>query len=130
MQQSAMPISASSSMSVRSLGRFNTHTLSSLSTARPVTPPSFHLFGRVFGQSGSNLNFGAVSVCAPSTAQKQITAKPGNATATLFLFRFMRTPSSRIFDSQRRALIFLGEALVGRFDELVRAPVRSGPVER
>src|SRR5262252_6665013 len=73
-QQSATPISASSSTSVRSFGRFSTQTLSSLSTASPVTPPSFHLFGNGFGQSGSNLNFGAVSVCAPSPAQKKIKA--------------------------------------------------------
>src|ERR1700674_1724186 len=58
--------SASSSMSVRSLGRSSTQTLSSLSTANPVTPPIFHLFGRGLGQSGSNLNLGAVCTCAAS----------------------------------------------------------------
>src|SRR5215831_17956874 len=73
-QQSATPISASNSISVRSFGRFSTQTLSSLSTASPVTPPSFHLFGNGFGQSGSNLNFGAVSVCAPIPAQKKMKA--------------------------------------------------------
>src|SRR5580692_7486152 len=62
--------SASSSISVRSLGRSKTQTLSSLSTARPVTPPIFHLFGSGLGQSGSYLNFGAVSCCAPSARQK------------------------------------------------------------
>src|SRR5580698_3368687 len=68
MQQSASGgvSSASSSMSVRSFGRSYTHTLSSLSTASPVTPPIFHLFGRGLGQSGSNLNLGAVGSCAPS----------------------------------------------------------------
>src|ERR1700732_4637256 len=62
--------SASSSISVISFGRSYTQTLSSLSTARPVTPPIFHLFGSGFGQSGSNLNFGAVSVGAPRNARK------------------------------------------------------------
>src|SRR5262249_37595167 len=69
----------SSSMSVRSFGRSRTQTLSSLSTARPVTPPSFHLLGRGFGQSGSNLNFGAVGgvwVWAAKTAQKNTIARP------------------------------------------------------
>jgi len=44
----------------RSFGRFNTQTLSSLSTAKPVTPPIFHLLGRGFGQVGSYLNFGTL----------------------------------------------------------------------
>jgi hypothetical protein len=52
-QQSATWISASSSRFVRSFGRLYTQTLSSLSTASPVTPPIFHLFGRGFGQPGS-----------------------------------------------------------------------------
>src|ERR1700685_1546427 len=56
--------SASSSMSVRSFGRSYTHTLSSLSTARPVTPPIFHLLGRGLGQSGSNLNLGGAGSSA------------------------------------------------------------------
>src|SRR5271156_4743980 len=62
--------SASSSISVRSLGRFNTQTLSSLSTASPVTPPSFHLLGRGLGQSGSYLNLGAAGSCAAIDAHK------------------------------------------------------------
>src|SRR5437867_7405902 len=64
-QQSAIGglSSASSSMLVRSFGRSSTQTLSSLSTASPVTPPSFHLFGSGFGQSGSNLYFGAAWPC-------------------------------------------------------------------
>src|SRR5579862_3389584 len=62
--------SASSSMSVRSFGRSSTQTLSSLSTANPVTPPIFHLFGRGLGQSGSNLNLGAVCICAPSDTHR------------------------------------------------------------
>src|ERR1700751_1288344 len=73
LQQSAIGgvSSASSSMSVRSLGRSSAHTLSSLSTASPVMPPIFHLFGSGLGQSGSNLNFGAVSVGgAPRSARK------------------------------------------------------------
>src|SRR6202158_6077220 len=59
--------SASSSMVVRSLGRSYTQTLSSLSTANPVTPPIFHLLGRGFGQSGSNRNFGAVNSAPHAT---------------------------------------------------------------
>src|ERR1700730_9072730 len=72
LQQSAIGgvNSASSSISVRSFGRSYTQTLSSLSTAKPVMPPIFHLFGSVFGQSGSNLNFGAASSDAPSTEEK------------------------------------------------------------
>src|ERR1700681_1249555 len=60
-QQSAIGgfSSASSSMDVRSFGRSYTQTLSSLSTASPVTPPIFHLFGRGLGQLGSTLNLGA-----------------------------------------------------------------------
>ncbi len=46
--------SAWSSRSRRSFGRFSTQTLSSLSTASPVTPPIFHLFGIGLGQVGSN----------------------------------------------------------------------------
>src|SRR6202049_4750291 len=70
--------SASSSISVRSLGRSYTQTLSSLSTAKPVTPPIFHLFGRGFGQSGSNLNFGAAGSCAAIDTHQ--TNKPSPAT--------------------------------------------------
>ena len=68
MQQSAAGgvSSAWSSMSVRSFGRLSTQTSSFLSTARPVMPPIFHLFGSGFGHSGSNLYRGAV--CAPSPA--------------------------------------------------------------
>src|SRR2546427_1914307 len=64
-QQSAIGgvSSAWSSISVRSFGRSNTQTSSFLSTARPVTPPSFHLFGSGLGQSGSNLYFGAAWPC-------------------------------------------------------------------
>src|SRR5580698_3103564 len=65
--------SASSSISVRSFGRFRTQTLSSLSTARPVTPPIFHLFGRGLGQSGSNLNRGAVCACAHTVSRQTAT---------------------------------------------------------
>src|SRR6202158_4655461 len=69
--------SASSSMSVRSFGRFSTQTLSSLSTASPVTPPNFQLFGRGLGQSGSNLYLGGVSV-APPTAPPQANKPQAN----------------------------------------------------
>src|ERR1700680_1715503 len=66
-QQSAIGgvSSASSSISVKSFGRSCTQTLSSLSTANPVTPPIFHLFGRGFGQSVSTLYFGEFCVRAP-----------------------------------------------------------------
>src|ERR1700684_3600167 len=80
LQQSAIGgvSSASSSMSVRSFGRSYTHTLSSLSTASPVTPPIFHLLGRGLGQSGSNLNLGAVSSCAPTEMHKANRPRPAN----------------------------------------------------
>src|ERR1041385_2838691 len=41
-----------------SLGRVSAQTLSSLSTANPVMPPSFHLFGSGLGHVGSHLYFG------------------------------------------------------------------------
>src|SRR5215471_21418418 len=75
--------SASSSMSVKSFGRSSTHTLSSLSTANPVTPPIFHLLGKDLGHEGSNLYFGA-ALCAckkkatPKTDQLR-TTNPANA---------------------------------------------------
>src|SRR6266496_186993 len=72
--------SSASSISVRSLGRFNTQTLSSLSTANPVTPPSFHLFGRGLGQSGSYLNFG--TVCAPRYTHTASKPSPSLITRT------------------------------------------------
>src|ERR1700686_794124 len=83
-QQSAIGgvSSASSSISVRSFGRSNTQTLSSLSTPKPVTPPTFHLFGNGLGQSGSNLNLGALCDCAPEAkhiARKLRPANPPNA---------------------------------------------------
>ncbi len=53
-QQSAMPISFSSSMLVRSFGRSYAQTVSSFgATARPVMPPIFQLLGSGFGQPGS-----------------------------------------------------------------------------
>src|SRR5580704_1074126 len=73
---------ACNSVSLRSLGRSSTHTLSSLSTANPVTPPIFHLFRKGLGQSGSNLYFGADCVCAPTpthNASKQRPPKAPNA---------------------------------------------------
>src|SRR5437667_12162392 len=77
-------------MLVRSFGRLSTQTLSSLSTASPVTPPSFHLFGSAFGQSGSNLYFGAARPCAcagtriPARRARHTTKKLGPAhTATI-----------------------------------------------
>src|ERR1700676_4376971 len=77
-QQSAIGgvSSASSSISVRSFGRSCTQTLSSLSTANPVTPPIFHLFGKGFGQSASTLYFGAFCVCAPRAPNKTNKHRP------------------------------------------------------
>src|SRR5260370_20070249 len=69
---------ACSSVSLKSAGRSSTQTLSSLSTARPVTPPSFHLFGRGLGQSGSNLYLGAVCAWAPRTKQPVQRQRPIN----------------------------------------------------
>src|SRR5579863_3192897 len=76
-------------MSVRSFGRSNTQTLSSLSTASPVTPPIFHLFGRGLGQSGSNLNFGADSSCAPSGTLTINMPRPANR-ASVRPFEWLR----------------------------------------
>src|SRR2546426_2363353 len=70
-------------MLVRSFGRLSTQTLSSLSTASPVTPPSFHLFGSGLGQSGSSLYFGAAWPCpcagarAPARRATQTANKNG-----------------------------------------------------
>src|ERR1700693_310251 len=91
-QQSAIGgvSSASSSISVKSFGRSYTQTLSSLSTANPVTPPIFHLLGSGLGQSGSNLNLGAVGSCAPSNAHKTNTPRPANAFT--LLSRLMNPP--------------------------------------
>src|SRR5216684_127850 len=103
-QQSAIGglSSASSSISVRSFGRSYTQTLSSLSTANPVTPPIFHLFGRGLGQSGSNLNFGAFfgepDCCAASDTPKTNKPRPADmATARLhmLLLLFMNPSSYR-----------------------------------
>src|SRR3984893_6204502 len=93
-QQSAIGglSSASSSISVRSFGRSYTQTLSSLSTANPVTPPIFHLLGRGLGQSGSNLNFGAVGSCAACDTHKTNTPRPAdtaNARLHTLLLLFM-----------------------------------------
>src|ERR1700682_4655493 len=63
-------------MDTRSLGRFSTQTLSSLSTARPVTPPIFHLLGSGLGQVGSTLNFGTAGDCAPTRVQVANMASP------------------------------------------------------
>src|SRR6202051_5255605 len=85
-QQSARLISALSSMSLRSFGRSYTQTLSSLSTANPVTPPLFHLFGKGFGQSESNLNLGALvgefGCCAPSITHQTNNPRPAPAANT------------------------------------------------
>src|SRR5579883_534615 len=84
--------SASSSMSVRSFGRFSTQTLSSLSTASPVTPPIFHLLGRGLGQSGSNLNFGAAGFSAPSSDHQTSPSAANAASPIAPVRRFMHPP--------------------------------------
>src|SRR5688500_9407537 len=73
-------------MDTRSLGRLSTQMLSSLSTARPVTPPIFHLFGSGFGQSGSNLKRGAVGVWAPPPECEFTHATPASRTTTTKTF--------------------------------------------
>src|SRR5580693_7991842 len=95
-----------SSRSLKSFGRSSTQTLSSLSTASPVTPPNFQLFGRGLGQSGSNLYLGGVSVCAPTPAppankpqankppaNKQGAASTVNARLRTITSRFIRGSS-------------------------------------
>jgi hypothetical protein len=52
-------------------------------TARPVTPPNFHLFGSGLGQPGSYRYFGAVAPCAPSTTYSAIA--PTTASAETFI---------------------------------------------
>src|SRR6267142_1025587 len=77
--------SACPSTSVVSFGRFSTQTLSSLSTASPVTPPIFHLFGSGLGQSGSNLNFGAdCCACVPRATNKPNKQRPANTPKAQF----------------------------------------------
>ena len=52
-----------------------------------MTPPIFHLFGIVFGQSGSNLYLGAAAVCAttgmPFVATTHSAASAANVNALL-----------------------------------------------
>src|ERR1019366_3178315 len=93
-QQSAMVgvISAFSSISLKSLGRSRTQTLSSLSTANPVTPPIFHLLGRGLGQSGSNLNFGAAGSWAARDAHKNNNPRPAETCSPEF-----PNPTARLF---------------------------------
>src|ERR1700722_11211607 len=99
-QQSAIGgvSSASSSMSVKSFGRSCTQTLSSLSTASPVTPPIFHLFGSGFGHSASTLYFGPFCVRALRAANKMTRHKPAatpKARRNLFL-RMELPPYSQV----------------------------------
>src|SRR5450755_129123 len=64
------------SMLVRSAGRLNTQTLSSLSTAKPVTPPIFHLLGSGLGHVASTLNLGTSGASAPTRAHAASTVQP------------------------------------------------------
>src|ERR1700721_1396388 len=94
-QQSAIGggSSASSSISVRSFGRSCTQTLSSLSTASPVTPPIFHLLGKGFGQSASTLYFGAFCVQAPRAPNNANRHRPAaRPNASMFLSLRMGLP--------------------------------------
>src|SRR5436190_11129358 len=93
--------SASSSISVKSLGRFSTHTLSSLSTANPVTPPSFHLFGRGLGQSGSYLNLG--TVCA--LRYTHTASKPSPSFITGTSYRFYRSAAHLVLHVESVLLV-------------------------
>src|ERR1700730_4685615 len=100
-QQSAVGAASSalSSMSLKSFGRSSTHTLSSLSTANPVTPPIFHLLGRGLGQSGSNLYFGGDCVCAPIVTDKpnkQRHAMKTNTQLRTFRPQFISPSSYRV----------------------------------
>src|ERR1700739_4945190 len=93
-QQSAIGgvSSASSSISVKSFGRSCTQTLSSLSTANPVTPPIFHLFGKGFGQSASTLYFGAFCVRAPRAQNKTTKHMPAASPNTIMLLFLLMGP--------------------------------------
>src|SRR5579863_5073730 len=99
-QQSAIGgvSSASSSISVKSFGRSCTQTLSSLSTANPVTPPIFHLFGKGFGQSASTLYFGAFCVCAPRAPNNTKSHRPSaRPNAITFLSLLIGPPPLQSF---------------------------------
>ena len=65
-------------MSVRSFGRSNTQTLSSLSTASPVTPPIFHLFGSGLGQVGIELELGRGLLLRWERPEQEETADAGH----------------------------------------------------
>src|SRR6516164_1327449 len=119
--------SASSSISVRSFGRSNTHTLSSLSTAKPVTPPIFHLLGKGLGQSGSNLNLGAVCSGAPESTQTTSRPRPANGTNARFAVLSMSPPVHRglILHQAKR----VGDGVNRKLRLRVR-PYRSAPARR
>ena len=82
-RRSADPAPLRSRWLVRSFGRLSTQTLSSLSTARPVTPPIFHLFGSGLGQSGSYLKRGALCALDPAMTATEIrSATPASTAST------------------------------------------------
>src|ERR1700680_4396616 len=112
-QQSAIGgvSSASSSISVKSFGRSCTQTLSSLSTASPVTPPIFHLFGKGFGQSTSTLYFGALCVRAPraqiNTNKHRPAARPSAiAILSLLMGPPRHNPLEILYGPSRWALLY------------------------
>src|SRR5437773_1502915 len=98
-------------MSLRSLGRSYTQTLSSLSTASPVTPPTFHLFGMVLGQSGSNLYFGAADVCAPTETHNAPKHRLPSTTSQVVLVMGFVPIEELACDTRRRSVI-TGAAIV------------------
>src|SRR5579862_1737429 len=95
-QQSAIGgfSSASSSMDVRSFGRSYTQTLSSLSTANPVTPPISHLFGRGLGQLTSTSNFGTVCIWAAGPSARKNAKRRPSAPAQIHLYVAIAISSS------------------------------------
>ena len=62
-------------------GRLYSQTFSSRSSARPVTPPSFQLLGKSFGQVGSNTSSGARCACAQSATDMSVAATAGHRTS-------------------------------------------------
>src|ERR1700676_1035334 len=85
-----------SSRSLKSFGRSRTQTLSSLSTASPVTPPNFQLFGSGLGQSGSYLYLGCVSVCAPTPAPQANKPQANKQSPASTVTARLRTITSRL----------------------------------
>src|ERR1700730_5510456 len=88
--------------------------LSSLSTAKPVTPPIFHLLGRGLGQLTSTLNSGAVSAWAPNrpwkTPAEKRTAQIPNSEKPINLIKALLRIICRIFRNSFDQLVLSNEA--------------------